>query len=1135
MAEDGSTTGASEQRSLKLVKDVIHQLETSREGLVARRLVRETNLKPVRPGEEEMKRLDSSVKRNTALIKKLRQVTEDNYKGILEDIRKVNQSKYVSEAVAAIAEAPLRASDIPAAVQVCSALHQRYEEFSKDLPAAITRVFKSGSSKTSGGGATAGEEDRALVKKRRSALRLMTDLLVVGVYQDPGVVLSVVRDLCALDYQKDREGALTTLQLVASFAKGARDTLLGLPMDVLELGPGVLAGGENQKDVEEEELKQLKAAEKALKEELDQHYQLSPGDRQLLLQYLDRAYTVSCTALVDAHQELQELEKENARIMNTRGDITEEASTNYERKRKAYESLYRGLSTLAEALGRDMPELVEDAFTRLGTHDSKSGHLQMNSDEAAPVFEDPETRAFYEALPDLRSLVPAVLLKDAVGVPGSHRTTSEEGATAEVPEGPPEDTPTTKATIDEPTPKNEGDSSTGPDQAPHTSSTSTALDQLLSRLTTCVSSELCDQWALDFCYTANTKAARKKLVRALTEVPRASLQLVPYYARIVAALSQVYPEIGSGVVAHLEEEFNNLLLKKDPTNITLEPRIKNCRYLAEMAKFKLTPYGLLFMCLKQLLDDFQHHNIDAACALVDTAGRYLIRLPETKTRMENMLDVMMRLRNVKNLDARHAAAVDNAYFQCKPPEKSSLHRKRRAPVLEYIRHLIFDRLSEATIVEVLKKLMKLPWATCHKYILKCLLKVVRGRFTHLPLIASLAGGLSQYHDVLGVMMVDCVLEDIRAGLEDPASGTYQKRLADVKLMGELYNYMLVDSRTVFDTLYMILGLGHEDPALSDRIDPPDDYFRIRLVCALLDTCGCYFVEGVARKRLDRFLTFFMAYCLSKDSLPLDVEFDLQDLLGTLKMKMKKFESYEEAVKATEEILRNEAAARATGLGTIEEEEEEEEERERQRGGGGHRGAAGLLAGDTSAEEVEEEESQAKGLPQLMVTPLAARRAEFDCQFDQEFIAMMAEYQGRPAGPAGAPFPPAGPATVPPTSTSGGGQADPSSGSGEPEAVSFKLLMKKGGKDDKSKELQVPLTSTMALTLKQREESEAQERHAIKRLVLEANKREEQSELFRGGVQHGHGGPGGGRGGEGGHHRQRGSTSSYYHRGGRHRR
>ena len=40
-----------------------------------------------------MKQLDSSVKRNTALVKKLRQLTEESCASLLDDIGKVNQSK----------------------------------------------------------------------------------------------------------------------------------------------------------------------------------------------------------------------------------------------------------------------------------------------------------------------------------------------------------------------------------------------------------------------------------------------------------------------------------------------------------------------------------------------------------------------------------------------------------------------------------------------------------------------------------------------------------------------------------------------------------------------------------------------------------------------------------------------------------------------------------------------------------------------------------------------------------------------------------------------------------------------------------------------------------------------------------
>lgn len=82
-------------------------------------------------------------------------------------------------------------------------------------------------------------------------------------------------------------------------------------------------------------------------------------------------------------------------------------------------------------------------------------------------------------------------------------------------------------------------------------------------------------------------------------------------------------------------------------------------------------------------------------------------------------------------------------------------------------------------------------------------------------------------------------------------------------------------RVVFDTLYLLLSFGHETPEEADKLDPPFSYFRIRLVCSLLETCGQFFNKGLAKKRLDRFLTFFQRYLLAKPPLPLDVEFDVQ--------------------------------------------------------------------------------------------------------------------------------------------------------------------------------------------------------------------------------------------------------------------
>lgn len=66
---------------------------------------------------------------------------------------------------------------------------------------------------------------------------------------------------------------------------------------------------------------------------------------------------------------------------------------------------------------------------------------------------------------------------------------------------------------------------------------------------------------MEFCYL-NSKSNRKRLVRALFNVPRTSLELLPYYSRMVATLSTCMKDVSSMLIQMLEEEFNFLINKK---------------------------------------------------------------------------------------------------------------------------------------------------------------------------------------------------------------------------------------------------------------------------------------------------------------------------------------------------------------------------------------------------------------------------------------------------------------------------------------------------------------------------------------------------------------------------------------------
>lgn len=75
-------------------------------------------------------------------------------------------------------------------------------------------------------------------------------------------------------------------------------------------------------------------------------------------------------------------------------------------------------------------------------------------------------------------------------------------------------------------------------------------------------------------------------------------------------------------------------------------------------------------------------------------------------------------------------------------------------ILQYIRKLLFSDLDKSSIEHVLRQLRKLPWSDCESYLLKCFMKVHKGKYGQIHLIASLTAGLSRYHDEFAVAVVD---------------------------------------------------------------------------------------------------------------------------------------------------------------------------------------------------------------------------------------------------------------------------------------------------------------------------------------------------------------------------------------------
>lgn len=108
-------------------QDYVNETE---QRLAAKEEIRASNVNVTRPPDSYFSKLDSSLKRNTTFVKKLRNFSAPQLDGFLKDMSNLNLTKYVSEVATALVDAKLKMTDIAPAIKACSFLHQTYAEFS---------------------------------------------------------------------------------------------------------------------------------------------------------------------------------------------------------------------------------------------------------------------------------------------------------------------------------------------------------------------------------------------------------------------------------------------------------------------------------------------------------------------------------------------------------------------------------------------------------------------------------------------------------------------------------------------------------------------------------------------------------------------------------------------------------------------------------------------------------------------------------------------------------------------------------------------------------------------------------------------------------------------------------------------
>ena len=200
--------------------------DASAETLKNRLSLRTTNCSPKRLDAAELKSLDSSIKKVTPFLKKVKErLGEEARAQLLAELARLNLSKYVDEVALGVAEAKLKLSDVPAATEVCSAMHVAYAAF---MPALLPLLCKNATllpppAVKPGAPPVAAETDAersARLFRKRATLRLLFELVAVGAL-DAAPVLSCFEEVIREDLPPNlrAEIVMPNLAVVASLSK----------------------------------------------------------------------------------------------------------------------------------------------------------------------------------------------------------------------------------------------------------------------------------------------------------------------------------------------------------------------------------------------------------------------------------------------------------------------------------------------------------------------------------------------------------------------------------------------------------------------------------------------------------------------------------------------------------------------------------------------------------------------------------------------------------------------------------------------------------------------------------------------------------------------------------------------------
>ena len=784
--------------------------------------------------------LDTSLKRNSAFIKRLKQPNLGDAKdALLREVYTLSLAKYLDELVPSVPEVLWKNSqpkDRYAVVEILSALHARFggAEFSCAMLKAISQelVPLPPRNNAEPPNEQAQKEEALKVTRQRNLLRGATELVLVGL---GGPVTGNGR-VCAAGWDwlyeqlrtllgQDRD--LAYLPLVQGMMRTFGSLLL-IPMQEHEAGQSETHLGGTAAAV---------SSDPVVPEAQSQKF------RKLFEMY----YIALVKRVKREYERLNEQERRNNDAYIRSGMIFEDRQAAFERRSKELQTMIDAMQVMASSLNVFVPDLpASDKGTvsqRLGINlEATSALAEMTAKieqeyaSGKSPWEDEETRKFYKDIFDLRERIPTALLDQA---PQADEKEKEKEALNE-----------------------EAEMQTTTDNR------SQSLQNILERLPTLANRTMVDDMAVELGFHLKS-VTNKRLVSHFMSAPKHRWDLLPYYARMIAILHPYRAGLADMVVEQVNQKFRQQYSYRKPDR-QMQSNVVIC--MGELTKFGLVPDHIVFHTMKVLLDDFSPVAIEMLALLIETCGRYLYRMPLTMTRMQSMLDLMRRKRMAHNLSEQHSLLLDNAYYKCVPPERPVIVHREPTVMEQFITYLFTNLPSPNKTPHIRDLLLKLDWhdESIRAHLFMHFTSPWLVQHNNVRNLAELLNALRPMRYAFTTQVLDSLSEGIEADLLHLHFAWHQRRISRVRYLGELHRVGIVGVNELLNQVWRFCSRRYR------RRDPRDDFTRVRLVCTLLPYCHSLIFDRPYDKRLRLITAIFQYYVQTKVEPPVEVAYLLQD-------------------------------------------------------------------------------------------------------------------------------------------------------------------------------------------------------------------------------------------------------------------